>query len=207
MDLKLRSLPNIVKLISVGFTLLALTAVSTQALAGRLHHPKGRTLAVRFIGTATMTALSWEKWPAVLQEKLPNGAKCFRVPMFDVTGSIRRGTGINCLSDQIDYGDAITVLNTVFFKMPGGVIVSQGRITAQPVVVPRFNGGIYQGMTHLTGGLPDEGNILKGTKRFKRWKGRVRSSGFVDLSEYGSGKIRMDNIYVIQLRKRPLRKR
>ena len=31
-------------------------------------------------------------------------------------------------------------------------------------------GGVYGGMTHLTGGLPDEWNVIKTTKRFKRWK-------------------------------------
>jgi hypothetical protein len=55
-------------------------------------------------------------------------------------------------------------------------------------------------MTHLTGGLPDEWNVIETTKRFRRWTGKTRCSAFVDLSELADGKIRMDNIYVANLR-------
>ena len=202
MELNSRKLPNVIRLGCVGVALFVLVMVSTQAIAWGGHQPRGRTLAFRFIGTGTLVALDWAKWPAVLKETLPSGADCYMVPMYDVSGSIRRGTGVSCLSDVKMTGSPITALNTVYFRMPGGVIVSQGRVTAQPVVEPRDDGGVYGGMTHLIGALPAKDNIVKTTRGFKRWKGRVRCSGFVDLPSTGSGGIRMDNIYLIELSKK-----
>jgi len=189
----------------LGLTLLAVVGAGSQALAGGHFTPREHTLTVRFLGDAKMISLDRARWPAVLKERLPSDAVCFRVPIYDASGTFRRGMGINCLSDRVDIGDAITVTNTVFFKMPGGVVVSKGRITAQPVVTPWVLGGVFGGMTHIVGGLPEAANTIKTTRRFKRWKGRVRCSGFVDLTEFDSGKIRMDKIYQIQLRKKPKR--
>lgn len=189
----------------LGLTLLAAVSVGTQALAGGHFKPRGHTLTVRFLGNAKMILLDRAKWPMVLKARLPSDAVCFRVPIYDVSGSFRRGIGINCLSDRVDFGDAITVTNTVFFKLPGGAIVSKSRMTAQPVVTPWVLGGIYGGMSHLVGGRPEDWNAIKTSRRFKRWKARVSTSGFVDLKDLDSGKIRMDNIYQIELRKKPKR--
>lgn len=190
----------------LGATLLAAVSVGTQVVAGERFNPRGHTITVRFLGDAKMISLDRAKWPATLNERLPSDAVCFKVPMYDASGRIRRGTGINCLSDRVDIGDAITVSNTVFFRMPGGVVVSKGRMTAQPVVTPWVLGGIYGGMTHLVGSLPEDPNTVKTSRRFKRWQGRVSSSGFVDLAKFESGTIRMDSIYQIQLLKKPKRK-
>jgi len=189
----------------LGIILLVAASIGTQALAGWHGKSRGHTLTVRLLGDAKMISLDRAKWPAVLRERLPSDAVCFKAPMYDASGTFRRGKAINCLSDRIDIGDAITVTNTVFFKMPGGVVVSKSRITAQPVVTPWVVGGVFGGMSHIVGGLPEAANTIKTTRRFKRWKGRVRVSGFVDLTEFDNGKIRMDNIYQIQLRKKPKR--
>lgn len=205
MDARCLRYPHCLRFTLLGALLLALGGLTPPASAGGDGVAKGHTFAVRFIGTATTPALDWARWPAVLQDQLPADAVCFKVPMFDVTASTRRGTGINCLSDQQDFGGAITVQNTVFFKTPRGVVVSQGRITAQPVVLPRDSGGIYGGMSHLIGALPAERNVVRTTKGYKRWTGKTRCSGFIDLDQLASGKIRMDSVYLVELTKKRAR--
>ena len=210
-DLRKHSLSR--RLALAGALAITMAAVSVQAMAHPNHRAKGRTLAVRFLGTATMVALPWDKWPQMVKNSgLPSDTECFKVPMYDVTGSIRRGTGYNCLSypHQIGIADGVSVRNTVFFRMPGGTIVSSGDIIAQPMfadgaaIDPIGSKGE---LPYLVGGLPSDNRVVRSTRGFKRWGGRVRLSGFVDLSNLTGGEMRMDVIYLIDLHKKKRRTR
>ena len=202
MDRKPNPLSRFARITCVALVTFSVTAVTTQALAKTWKQPKGRTLVMRLVGAATMAPLPWEQWPKQLQRKLPEGADCYKAPIYDASGSIRFGTGISCLSDRVDIDDAITVLNTVLFRVPGGVVLSQGRMTAQPVVTPTIYGGVSGDMTHIVGALPEEKNVVYASRRFKRWAGWVRSSGFVDLSGLDAGKVGVDIVYTLTLRRK-----
>ncbi len=115
---------------------------------------------------------------------------CFDVDLVDAASGRIIGRATDCLDlDSIEPdpsgGDGFSISNTQFFHLPGGTIKSLHRTTIQPVLEGS------PGITHITGAIPDEMNILAedGTGRFKGVKGTVRLTGAVDLARLGEENI------------------
>ncbi len=112
---------------------------------------------------------------------------CFDVDLVDpATGRII-GRGTDCLDLNSIVGDptvgGFAVSNTTFFHLPNGSIMSRNRTTVQPVL----DGS--PGMTHLTGDVAQEPNILEGTGRYRGADGTARLNGAVDMSRFFSENI------------------
>jgi hypothetical protein len=103
------------------------------------------------------------------------------------------GTATDCLADIEPIGEGLKLVGTTFFNFTGGAqLVTRGNTTVQPILHGQNN------FTHTTGAEPSGGNdILSGTNQFKKAKGSVRLSGFVNLSV--EGEITFDCIFVINL--------
>jgi len=155
----------------------------------------GNNIVVLLAGTA----VGADGTPQFNEFDLPvpaGGVTCFDMDLVDAkTGNVI-GRGSDCLSD-INSSDGLGFMMTAttFFYFPGGTLVSQGRVTVQPVLTgsPEF--------THITGAVPSpyDNNVIYGDGKFKKAAGSVRLSGAVNMSELSIGKIFFDCVFVIDM--------
>jgi hypothetical protein len=124
-------------------------------------------------------------------------ATCFDMNLIDAkTGNVI-GRGSDCLSGMTPSksDNGLTVTATTFFYFPGGTLVSRGLVTVQPVHdgSPDF--------THITGAVPSpyDNNVIYGDGKFKNAYGTVRLSGAVNLTNFASGSIVFDCVFVIDI--------
>lgn len=128
---------------------------------------------------------------------VPGGVFCFDMDLVDAkTGNVI-GSGSDCLSDVRPSADdnGLMMTATSFFHFPGGTVVSQGLVTVQPVL---HGASEY---THVTGAAPSptENNVIYGDGKFSGAAGSVRLSGLVNMSNFGSGIILFDCLFVIDI--------
>jgi len=126
----------------------------------------------------------------------PEGVLCFDMDLVDAkTGNVI-GRGSDCLSGitPSDNG-GMSLTATSFFHFPGGTLVSRGLVTVQP----KLHG--LDEFTHVTGAAPSsyENNVIYGDGKFKDAAGSVRLSGLVNLARLGSGYIKFDCVFVIDI--------
>ena len=127
----------------------------------------------------------------------PLGALCFDMDLIDAKTGKVIGRGSDCLSGMTPSksDDGLTVTATTFFYFPGGTLVSRGLVTVQPVHdgSPDF--------THVTGAVPSpyDNNVIYGDGKFKNAYGTVRLSGAVNLTNFVSGSIVFDCVFVINI--------
>ena len=155
------------------------------------------TLTARFIGRPQVLA---DNSSVPFASRIPDDALCFKVEMYDVSGSQRIGTGWDCLSDIRPDDETfarLTLTDYSIFKFKGrGRILAVGDVSIQ---VPHA-GAVAPPTTHVTGSSPAEPNILKGRGQFAGATGRVRLSGLVDMSTVlDDGLLGFDCIFVIEL--------
>lgn len=127
----------------------------------------------------------------------PLDATCFEMDLVDAkTGNVI-GRGSDCLSDIAPSGDGggLMMTATTFFYFPGGNLVSQGRVTVQPVLTGSTE------YTHITGAVPSPyvNNVIYGDGKFKKAVGSVRLSGAVNMSALSEGLIFFDCVFVIDI--------
>jgi hypothetical protein len=150
---------------------------------------RSRTIVVELRGTATGEFRDIDGVQMI----------CYDVGLFDVTTGRRLGDGMDCWDlNTIAGGDptfeGFAISNTTFFHLRGGSLMSRNRTTIQPVI----DGS--PGMTHLTGDLATENNILDGTRRFAGAEGTSVLRGAVDMSQFFSDAIISFNcLYVLSL--------
>ena len=133
----------------------------------------------------------------------PMGVTCFDMDLIDARTGWVIGSGADCLSNMGGDGAfGISLTATTFFHFPGGNLVSQGQVTVQPILTNPD--GIPPQFTHVTGAAPIPGtnNVIYGDRRFRNAKGQVRLSGLVNLSQFTSGIIDFDCVFIIDLEKR-----
>ncbi|MDH5182473.1 MAG: hypothetical protein OEX12_01165 [Gammaproteobacteria bacterium] len=109
--------------------------------------------------------------------------------------------GTDCLSNISLVGGGVALVNTTFFNLQQGTIITRTSTSVQPVLHPTItaNGQIS---THITGASSDENAIIGGTMKFRDAVGTVRLSGMVDMSNF-FGKvgdpIGFDCIFIIDI--------
>ena len=135
---------------------------------------------------------------------------CFEVGMFNLATKRRMGTGVACIAD-VDLDEqtgAVSLTDTVFFIFQDGLIASQDRIEVRPagVGVGGQPSGVGQNKTHITGGFPDEDNIVGGTGIYKNVVGKVRLSGASNMSGMSNPvpELELDCIFVIDFEPDPI---
>ena len=105
---------------------------------------------------------------------------CFDVDLVDPATGRVIGRGSDCLDLNSIVGNPMVggfaITTTTFFHLPNGSIKSRNRATVQPVLEGS------PGLTHLTGDVAQEPNILEGTGRYRGADGTVRLNGAIDLS-------------------------
>jgi len=162
----------------------------------------GKNIVVVLGGTGTADVSGEHFYQLGLGDELAElgGATCFDIDLIDArTGNVI-GSGADCLSlvtpSTTDNGMSLTA--TTFFYFPGGTLVSQGLVTVQP----KLDG--LEEFTHVTGAAPSpsENNVIYGDRKFKKAAGSVRLSGLVNLSEFGSGVIDFDCVFIIDIWKK-----
>lgn len=134
---------------------------------------------------------------------------CFDVDLVDPSTDRRIGSGTDCLAlgtfSPIGVVEPTSlqgfrIVNTTFFNLPGGQIVSRSLTTIQPVHPDEVDP--VSGPTHITGEVGQNDNILSGTGRFGEVSGSTRLSGAVDLRDFtlaAGSPITFDCIFVIDL--------
>jgi len=159
----------------------------------------GKNIVVVLGGTGTADVSGEHFYQLGLDDELAElgGATCFDIDLIDAkTGNVI-GSGADCLSrvnpSMTDNGMSLTA--TTFFYFPGGTLVSQGLVTVQP----KLDG--LEEFTHVTGAAPSpsENSVIYGDRKFKKAAGSVRLSGLVNLSEFGSGVIDFDCVFIIDI--------
>jgi hypothetical protein len=165
------------------------------------------TLVLQFVGQATGAAWDGLSAEAVSTiQTLANGSErfdvakldefaCFEVDLVDPASGISIGEGVDCLSPE-DKGDGVAVEAYSFFMLSGGAFVSHGMTSVRP-----FYAGVGDadgGYTHISGAVPTDDNILAGTGQFTD-SGSVRVSGAVNMSQFGSGIITFDCLWLINV--------
>ncbi len=124
---------------------------------------------------------------------------CFDVDLVDAASGRIIGGGTDCLDlNSIEPdpsgGAGFSISNTQFFHLPGGMIKTSMRTTVQPVLEGS------PGITHITGSIGDEMNIVAGTGRYRDAEGTVRLTGAADLARLGGENIiTFDCIFRIDL--------
>ena len=160
----------------------------------------GKNIVVVLGGTGTADVSGEHFYQLGLEDELAElgGATCFDIDLIDAkTGNVI-GSGADCLSrvtpSETDNGMLLTA--TTFFYFPGGTLVSQGLVTVQPKVPDSL-----EEFTHVTGAAPapSENNVIYGDRKFKKAAGSVRLSGLVNLSQFNSGVIDFDCVFIIDM--------
>ena len=178
-------------------TALTLAAAALVAALLPTSGASAETLTARFIGRPQVLA---DNSSVPFASRIPADALCFKIEMYDVSGSQRIGTGWDCLSDIRPDDETFARLMLTdysIFKFKGrGKILAVGDVSIQ---VPHA-GTVAPPTTHVTGSSPGGPNILKGRREFSGATGRVRLSGLVDMSTVlDDGFLGFDCIFVIEL--------
>ncbi len=124
---------------------------------------------------------------------------CFDVDLVDAASGRIIGGGTDCLDlNSIEPdpsgGAGFSISNTQFFHLPGGMIKTSLRTTVQPVLEGS------PGITHITGSIGDEMNIVAGTGRYQNAQGTARLVGAVNLARLdGENIITFDCVFRIVL--------
>ena len=122
--------------------------------------------------------------------------ECFDVDLVDAASGRIIGDATDCLDlssivGDPDGGAGFSVNNTQFFHLPGGIIQTSIRSTVQPVLEGS------SGITHITGSIGDEMNIVAGTGRYQNAQGTVLLNGALDLSQLGEAIVTFDCVFRI----------
>ncbi len=190
--LSFKSVPAalVLGLVSITAPLTLPLAPTAESPAMELPANAGERLVLEMRGTATG------------EMRLIDGVmlNCFDIDLVDLATGKVIGTASDCLDvNTISggnpmLGEGFAITNTSFFHLPGGSLKSRNRTTIQPVV----DGA--PGKTHVTGSVPDQGNILWGSRRFANAQGMVRLQGAVDMSRFFSENvISFSCLFVIEL--------
>jgi hypothetical protein len=144
----------------------------------------GNNIVVRLVGTGSNRA------PTAFEEDIiangpqsPStaGTMCFDLDIVDAKTDSVIGDATDCLSEvTADSDDGLYLTGTTFFNLPGGLVVSQGITTVEPIDEGSPN------FTHITGAIPDpsDDSVAYGDGKFKKASGPVRLSGAVDMSGF-----------------------
>ncbi|MCH8881404.1 MAG: hypothetical protein IID34_16170 [Planctomycetes bacterium] len=124
--------------------------------------------------------------------------ECFDVDLVDAASGRIIGGATDCLDlssivADPDGGAGFSVSNTQFFHLPGGMIQTSMRSTVQPVLEGS------PGITHLTGSIGDEMNIVAGTGRYQNAQGTARLNGALNLARLGDQIVTFDCVFRIVL--------
>ncbi len=154
--------------------------------------PGGNDIVVVLKGTAVGVMTAIPATDAGTEEAL-----CFTVDLVNpATGDVI-GEATDCLADiEGDGATGMQLTDITTFNFPEGTLVTQGRVTVQPVL----DGSVDY--THITGAIPAAGeeSVLSGTGVFEGVSGQVRLSGAVDMSELESDtKITFDCVFIISV--------
>ncbi len=129
-------------------------------------------------------------------------ALCFDLDLIDLRRNRIIGTATDCLAKIKIKKHGLLILGTTIFKVKygwlRGKIISRGRTS-----VSKKTGG-SPNITHVTGNVPkDDGvnSVIKATGFFAGFKGPVRLSGAVDMSNMTpeNPEITFDCIFVLKL--------
>lgn len=123
---------------------------------------------------------------------------CFDVNLVDAASGRIIGDSSDCLDlnsivPDPSGGDGFSISNTNFFHLPGGMIKASMRTTVQPVLEGS------PGITHITGSIGDEMNIVAGTGRYQNAQGTARLLGALNLARLGENIVTFDCIFRIVL--------
>ncbi|MFC1503192.1 hypothetical protein ACFL53_02415 [Pseudomonadota bacterium] len=159
-------------------------------------------LALNLVGKGDM----YEKYvPDIDGDKNPDLASCFDVDLKNIADGELVGTATDCLSDitPAGSGEGVKLIGTTFFNLPNGQIVTRGLTTVQPVLQDTVTpDGEY--ITHITGASSDKNSVLHATGDYKWYRGTVRLSGMVNLTEFTNSvgdPIFFDCLFIIDLKK------
>ena len=158
-------------------------------------------LALNLVGKGYMYEMDV---PDIDGDKYPDPAFCFDIDLKNIADGELVGTATDCLS-FIDDGKngGLKLIGTTFFNLPNGQIVTRGLTTVQPVNQKTITpDGKY--ITHITGASSDENSVLKATGDYKWYRGTVRLSGMVNLTEFTDSvgdPIFFDCLFIIDLKK------
>ena len=179
-----------IKLISLvtGVGLLVLSSLaSTGANAEGRQGPKSFVVALQ--GTAAAEPRTFDGVDYL----------CFDVDLVDPATGRYIGPASDCLNPAsilpIGVDGGFGVNNLTFVGLPGGTVVSLSRTTVQPVE------DSSHGPTHITGEVASYSNIVTtlNTGRFMNATGNTRLSGQVDMSQFGSGIITFDCLFIVSI--------
>ncbi len=120
------------------------------------------------------------------------GALCYEAELVNAHTDVVIGTGIDCLEDIAQVGDAFAINRTTFLSFPQGELVANGPTTVAPFVTAAA------GFTHVVGEIPEANSIIDGTGRFAGRTGTVRLSGAVGLTNFPA-EVLFNCIFVIDL--------
>ena len=124
---------------------------------------------------------------------------CFDVDLVDaasgrIVGSATGCDDLNSIEPDPSGGAGFSISNTQFFHLPGGMITTSLRTTVQPVLEGS------PGITHITGSIGDEMNIVAGTRRYQNAQGTAHLVGAVNLAGLdGENIITFDCVFRIVL--------
>ncbi|OLQ77686.1 hypothetical protein BIT28_04905 [Photobacterium proteolyticum] len=158
-------------------------------------------LALNLVGKGDMYEMSV---PDIDGDEQPDPAFCFDVDLKEIATGDLVGTATDCLSNIEDGPNGgIQLVGTTFFKFPNGTIVTRGNTTVQPVNKPIVTPEGEE-ITHITGASSDENAVIKTSGDFAWYRGTVRLSGMVNLTDFGGGvgdPIFFDCLFVLNLEK------
>lgn len=138
-------------------------------------------LALNLVGKGPMYE---SEVPDIDGDKQPDPAICFDVDLKNIADGELVGTATDCLSN-IEPGEngGLKLVGTTFFNLPNGQIVTRGLTTVQPVNQTTITPDGEE-ITHITGASSDQNSVLKATGDYWWYRGTVRLSGMVNLSEF-----------------------
>ncbi|WP_273857178.1 hypothetical protein [Photobacterium sp. GSS17] len=159
-----------------------------------------KRLALRVAGKGYM----YEKEvPDYDGDKKPDSAYCFDLEVKEIISGDVIGSATECWSEVTSEGDGSKLIGTTFLYLSGGLVVTRGQTTVQPVLQETKTYDGYT-ITHFTGASNDKNGIIKTSGDYAWNKGSVRASCLVDRSEYyesvGDG-IYFDCLLVLDLKK------
>ncbi|MCG7587420.1 hypothetical protein [Photobacterium sp. OFAV2-7] len=158
-------------------------------------------LALNLVGKGEMYEMDV---PDIDGDEQPDPAFCFDVDLKEIATGDLVGTATDCLSNIEDGPNGgLQLVGTTFFKFPNGTIVTRGDTTVQPankpIVTPEG-----EEITHITGASSDENAVIKTSGDFAWYRGTVRLSGMVNLTDFGGGvgePIFFDCLFILDLEK------
>lgn len=172
----------------------ALFLMSSLGLVSISSANDNRTLVFALKGTAVGE-------PRSLPTTADTGTKegnCFDVVVTDMLRGETVGSGSRCFTDVKHVGDGMALTDTVILNLPQGKLVSQDRITIQPVLHGPSD------ITHIAGAAPSaySNNIVgkASTEAFSGATGRLRLASGMNMARFEEkNEITFDDFTVIEL--------